>query len=594
MISIVDKINELHSGDKRQLEVILSDKQRIIVEAPAGYGKTATMVSRIAYLYSVGSIPNPKKILALTFSVNAALKIKRDVAEKLPILIQEKNNPINIGEKVSVTNYHGFCKTILSKYGYNLSLLLKRDINSLCAIGEESVAKYDDLRSMNNSDIDYMKYIDMKIKRAVFPDENEISKYNKIVIENLLPKDIITHTAILLMTIELLNKNRTIRSFYQNYYPLLVVDEFQDTNCVAWELLKRIICEKTQILFLGDSLQRIYGFIGAVPGIMETARAELNAEKIILEKNYRFKDNYEMLKLDRNIRLNATYNFEPSISESASLETFWAANQTEEAKKVISKIVDLQEVGENDKVAILFRGRGDNSEIFEKELINSNIDYFYGMFTDDDQEYIDFHRYCQSEFIKKFGKNASIGKKSLTDFSKKVAENYNGTDVKMTESLCVLLDAFVKKMIYDYSDLSGEDKYSLAIDIFENRQLKQAMEYVDARLILSTIHGAKGLEWTYVFLADLERWGLPSYFTCKDCVNKFTTPVKAACPLPSAEAMDMEAMLDELSVLYVAVTRARKQVYVSASAKRATGKEGCLSCMSHLPGIVIVNAEKNA
>lgn len=592
MTNIFDKINKFHGNDKKQLEVIFSKKQRIIVEAPAGYGKTATMVSRIAYLYSVGLIPNPKKILALTFSVNAALKIKRDVAEKLPILIQEKNNPINIGEKVTVTNYHGFCKTILDKYGYNLSPLLKRDINSLCVIGDESVERYDDLKSMNNSDKDYMKYIDAKIKGSVFPDKIEILKYNKIVIDALLPKDIITHTAILLMTIELLDKNRAIELFYQNYYPLLIVDEFQDTNCVAWELLKRIICEKTQILFLGDSLQRIYGFIGAVPEIMEIARIDLNAEKIILEKNYRFKDNYEMLKLDRNIRLNATYDFEPNISENASLETFWAANQTEEAQKVISKIVDLQEAEKNDKVAILFRSRGDNSEIFEKELINSNIDYFYGMFTDDDQEYIDFHRYCQNEFIKKFEKNASIGKKSLTDFSRMVAENYNGTNVKMTESLCVLLDAFIKRMIYDYSDLSGEDKYLLALDVFENKQLKQAMEYVDAQLILSTIHGAKGLEWSYVFLADLERWGLPSYFTCKNCVNKFTLPIKSACPMPSVDTMNMEAMLDELSVLYVAVTRARKQVYVSASAKRVTGKEGCLSCMSHLPGIVIVNAEK--
>ena len=593
MSYIIDKIEELHGGDKKQLEVILSDKKRIIVEAPAGYGKTATMVSRIAYLYSKGSIPNPKKILALTFSVNAALKIKRDVAEKLPILIQEKNNPINIGEKVTVTNYHGFCKTILRKYGYILSPLLKRDINSLCAIGDESVDKYDDLKSMNNSNIVFIKYIDMKIKRAIFPDKDEIEKYNRIIIEDLLPKDKITHTSIILMTIELLDKNPTIRSFYQSYYPLLVVDEFQDTNCVAWELLKRIISDKTQILFLGDSLQRIYGFIGAVPAIMENAREELQAERILLEKNYRFKDNIEMLKLDRNIRLNAMNDFNPIIPESASLETFWATNQYEEAQKVIAEIVKLQGTETNDKVAILFRSRGENSEIFEQELIRNNIDYFYGMFTDDDQEYIDFHRYCQMEFIKKFGGRTSIGRKSLKDFSKIITETYRDKKNKMTESLCVLLDAFVKKIINDYSDLSGEDKYSLALDIFENRQLKQAMEYVDAQIILSTIHGAKGLEWSYVFLPDFERWGLPSYFTCKDCINRYSALTKAACPLPSAEAMNISSMLDELSVLYVAVTRARKQVYVSASAKRANGKDGCLSCMSHLPGIFVVNAERN-
>lgn len=58
---IKEKIREIHSGDDRQLEVIFSDKAKIIVEAPAGYGKTTTMVSRLAYLYSIQAISNPKK-----------------------------------------------------------------------------------------------------------------------------------------------------------------------------------------------------------------------------------------------------------------------------------------------------------------------------------------------------------------------------------------------------------------------------------------------------------------------------------------------------------------------------------------------------
>lgn len=64
------------------------------------------------------------------------------------------------------------------------------------------------------------------------------------------------------------------------------------------------------------------------------------------------------------------------------------------------------------------------------------------------------------------------------------------------------------------------------------------------------------------------------------------------CPFPEKEVMDVDAMVDELSVFYVAVTRARKQVYVSASAKRENGKQGCLSCFTRIPGIRIVNAER--
>ena len=209
-----------------------------------------------------------------------------------------------------------------------------------------------------------------------------------------------------------------------------------------------------------------------------------------------------------------------------------------------------------------------------------------------DKEYIDFHNYCQKEFIKKFGKLNSIGKRSLVSFSKNIRIQYKGSDNQMASSLCELLDAFVKKVLRDYSELSANDKYSLILDAFENRQLKQAMEYVDASIILSTIHGAKGLEWPYVFLADFEKWRMPGSFICKECVNRFSNAVRCTCPFPEKEVMDVDAMVDELSVFYVAVTRARKQVYVSASAKRENGKQGCLSCFARIPGIRIVNAER--
>ena len=591
-MSIEDKISQIHGGDAKQLEVILSDQKRMVVEAPAGYGKTATMVSRIAYLYSKGMIPNPKKVLALTFSVNAALKIKRDVAEKLPELIAEGNNPVNVSEKVTVTNYHGFCKSVLKKYGYLITPLLKRDINLFYAIGDTDIKKYSDLNTIPQDSLSFLLRIDENIKQSIVPAVDEIVTYNQIIIDHLLPRDMITHTAVILMALELFNKKNNVKKFYQNYYPLIVVDEFQDTNCIAWELLKQIIGEKSQVLLLGDPLQRIYGFIGAVPNIMETSKIILSASKVELDKNYRFKDNFEMLKLDKNIRANAYNEFNPTITDPALLDTFWASSQKEEAEKIIKKISDIRDSGDSSKIAILFRGRGENSEVFEQQLEESGVPFFYGMFTDDDKDYVDFHNYCQERFIHGFGTAKSLGKKSLEKFADSVRKHYQGSDSKMTESLLSLLDAFIKKVSSDYGDISADDKYSLIIDTFENRQLKQAMEYVESDLILSTIHGAKGLEWSYVFIVDFERWGLPGYFTCKDCVNKFTNPINCACPLPSNEAMNVDNMLDELSVFYVAITRARKQVYVSASAKRGTGKPGCLSCFSHLAGIKIRNAEE--
>lgn len=69
---IKKKISETHGSDEKQLDIIFSDADRIIVEAPAGCGKTTTLVSKIAYMIATKSFPQNKKVLALTFSVNAA------------------------------------------------------------------------------------------------------------------------------------------------------------------------------------------------------------------------------------------------------------------------------------------------------------------------------------------------------------------------------------------------------------------------------------------------------------------------------------------------------------------------------------------
>jgi DNA helicase-2/ATP-dependent DNA helicase PcrA len=98
-VDIKAKIERIHEGDARQLEVIFSESPRLIVEAPAGYGKTTTMISGLVFV-CFGGIPNPKRILGLTFSVNAALKVKRDVAEKLPVLLGSQNSPVALGEKL--------------------------------------------------------------------------------------------------------------------------------------------------------------------------------------------------------------------------------------------------------------------------------------------------------------------------------------------------------------------------------------------------------------------------------------------------------------------------------------------------------------
>lgn len=594
LADIRDKISTQHEGDERQLEVIFSDSPRIIVEAPAGYGKTTTMISRIAYLFATGRIPNPKRILGLTFSVNAALKVKRDVAEKMPSLLGSTNSPVAIGDKVTITNYHGFCKGILKKYGYLISDSLKKDVNLFRAIGDPDAERQWLLKAvLSGADIQVLKEVDMSIKEARIPSSEVIQAYNQIIIQKLLPYEYITHNAVILFVLDILTKFPEVKKFYQSYYPLIVVDEFQDTNCIAWELLKSIISDQTQLLFLGDPLQRIYGFIDALPNIMSTVVDEYQMAKIFLSKNYRFRNNPEMLKLDKNVRENATAFFAPTVSHEdiANVPAFWGVTQQEEAEKVVSKVKLLME-NRDTRIAILFKSRGQNAEIVEAELSKQEIPYFYGMFKDDDTEYVEFHNKCQSLFIQRFGRTKAINKTALVKFADSVKEAYATSLDKTTRSLLQLLDALVEKISVDYADLVPEDKYLLLMDIFGNRQLKQSMEYVNSQVILSTVHGAKGLEWDHVIVCDVEQWVFT--FACKNCPNKYSKGPACRLPNPIPRAFS-ESLLDDFYVFYVALTRAKKQAYISASKERfnASGtryNSGKICCFALVNGIKLIDA----
>lgn len=113
-----DEIRKIHGNDKEQLDIIFSKEKRIMVEAAAGCGKTKTLVSKLAYLLSTHSIPNNKKVMALTFGVNAAYKIKKEVFEKIPTLINTTDKDLE--KKILVTNFHGLARRILRNYGYIL------------------------------------------------------------------------------------------------------------------------------------------------------------------------------------------------------------------------------------------------------------------------------------------------------------------------------------------------------------------------------------------------------------------------------------------------------------------------------------------
>lgn len=577
-----------HEEDNEQLEFITSQERKVVVQAPAGYGKTRTMISKLAYIIATHQILAPKKILALTFSVNAAYKIKKDVVEQLPSILQEdkKRIGVTINNKISVSNYHGFCRKVLSRYGYLIHEKL-RDINIFTAFDDGTINNIAGL-GLNTLDtivVDCTSYNEkLKEANAEYLREH-FNTYNNHVLEEFIPHEYIPFNAILTLTIKLFHEHSKVLAFYQKLFPIIIVDEFQDTNFFSYTILKKLIVDQTTLYLMGDSLQRIYGFIGAIPNILDDAKEQYNMKMIELKNNYRFKDNPNMLLLDYNVRRNAESLTTPKIESNTQINLMRASSQHEEAMLVLSKCQELLEQSTTDKIAVLFRNGFTNKNTLKilDEFDSNEIDYFFGLFSDEDPRYREFHFACAKSFSELL-KSRRISRKACDKHIRIMTEQYEDEANPLFDSLIELMKLFYSRLYTEYSFLllDDEDKIILIKETFEGFGLKQYIEYVDSRIVISTIHGAKGLEWEYVIMPDVEQYSLPNWYGyCGDCSHK-----NDCQPSPTSLS---HKYLDELSVFYVGFTRAKKEVYFSASSmginSRGDDQSRNLSCFLTLEGI---------
>ncbi len=601
-LSIEDRIKSNHRNDNEQLKIIFEEEKSLLIEAPAGYGKTKTMISKLAYILAKGKLPYPKKILALTFSVNAALNIKRGVSNVLKELLKDELKSIGrLNSKFFISNYHGFCRNILSKYGYLIDKKLSC-INSLDSVDDSKNKKIEEYGiTLETEKVKIIECFNTAIKNVDdgFIEEN-MKKYNDLVIEYFLPNNIIPFNAILTLTLKLFDEFPEILKFYQAYFYYIIVDEFQDTNILSWFLLKKLINDDHKLILMGDPLQRIYGFIGAVPDLLEKSQKEFILKKVKLKNNYRYKENEKLLLLDTNLRKNAENPISPQIKDDVQLVIYSAINQEEEALWVYNKIEELIKEDKESKIAVLVR-QGKNNKNTAKILQtfrNNNLDYFDALFSEEDKEYREFHSICLKKFNKlPKEKNGRVNKKILESLVKELGDIKTCNNIY--GSLYSLLDSFIKGIFSsEFSFLNMQEKIEFIREVLENNSLKQQMEYLDKKVVFTTVHGAKGLEWDYVILPDIEKASFPHWNSiCKTCHNRhFYFKDNNKCKInwkkiPKNDDFEKK-FLEELSVFYVAVTRAKKEVFFSFSKKRINNWEDCqdsyMSCFVNLKKITTI------
>lgn len=597
MNSILQAITDRHIHeneiDKEQLEAVFSSYPHLVIEAPAGYGKTKTMVSKIAFLIATSQIPYPKKILTLTFSINAAFKIRKDVTQELPsILSTTPKLAQSAVQTVFTTNYHGLSRRIIGKFGYVVNEKLSQ-INLLKNVGIETYDddKYTYDKLTRNLDtwgislskkevqtlIDFTQNIKAANETVNRPDtikhlSENFDAYLNVIKTKYLPAGYITFDAILLFTRKIFREYPKIRDFYKKYFPIIIVDEFQDTNILQWSLLQDIVGRnqesKNQLFIFGDRFQKIYDFIGAMDGIIDLAKSRYAMEEIQLRTNHRFKNNQLLLTFDENVRKYAYDPWNPKIEKTINLESAQSAEQDDEVEQIINRIDSILKNDPICTIAVLTRAGKDNHnttkivEKFNKQKENG-FSYFYALYSDEDDEYVNFHQECLTRLyanVPNYLSFQSLCSRVKEDVNKK-------TSSETWASLQILLGTFVEHVNKEYKFLSLEEKIALVAETLQNKSLKQYLMYVtNAQITLSTIHGSKGLEWDHVILPDMERYSFPSYpGLCRVCTFGSNCQLDWSQIKPNSEFARL--FKQELNVFYVGGTRARKSVFFTNSFK---------------------------
>jgi len=575
-MDVEERIRAKHFGDKEQLDFIFSNEDRIIVTAPAGCGKTTAMVSKIARELCMGRILGNRKILAMTFSVNAAIRIKDSVKELLPDIVEDYKTLL---QKIDIANYHNFAMRLLYKYGYVLNSNLI-NLSAFQIVDDITVLNRHWLTAKDEYDFEKFNKAILEIKYDDL--YNNIDSYWNILNKKLINHNIITYNGILVAAIKLLSI-KNVSLFYCNYYQMIIIDEFQDTNLLGYLLVDKLVAGN-KVYFLGDDIQKIYGFLGAIDNVLGKASSKYNAKTITFKNNYRFTNNERMRKMDLLIRHYSENYSMPKIQAYLLLKKLKSDN--EENDFICKGIRKVFCTGNN--IAILVRA-GWQGNAIAKKLEEEGIPFFNALYTETDTEYIKFYEIVNEEYHKNVSGKAV--QRALRNCLSAVREREN--EIYTDKGKKYIFDSLYKLLekLFEMSrtwDGTSQERYNNIDFSLGNKGLKHMMEYLNEKVILTTIHSSKGLEWDYVIIPQMNASAFPSWkYVCKQCHEEYGCEDNydycVSKFIPSMERLFKE----ELNAFYVAMTRAKKDVFITVNTGlnqwRYVKKTNCLI---NLPGLL--------
>ena len=609
-------LNELN---EKQKEIILNSDGAVLVSAGAGSGKTRLLTHKVAYLISEKGVKS-SNVLAITFTNKATNEMKERIS-----------NMVNNSD-VWISTFHSMGAKILRENishlkGYNSNFTIYDSSDKVKVIKAlmKEFGDEDDKTSHIKDKVDY--HISNAKNMGLTPDEYakecsfykdiaEICKYYSAYENFLKENNALDFDDLLMKTYLLLKNSQDVLEYYQNKFHYILVDEFQDTNPIQYKLVKMLSKKHKNLFVVGDEDQSIYGWRGAsIENIQNFIKDFDNVKVYKLEQNYRSTKN--ILNLANTLikhnsqRLDKTLFTDNEEGEAVLCKALY--DEKEEGEFVARTISDLAFSGVNfSDIAILMRINS-VSRIFEEKLLNYNIPFVLsGGFKFFERLEIKSLLAYMSVIVNPLDTNAlsriinfpkrGIGDASfdkiktyahlngvspvmfIKDINKYDCGKINGKIKEFSDLLNNLflsyenddLQDFVENVIKEsnilemYNTSSEEDETrrrninefvnsvkefnhsnpeGTIVDYLQSVTLQASLNEDEGLsgncVTLSTVHSCKGLEFNYVFVVGAE---------------------EGIFPLSRRnEEVDVE---EERRLMYVAVTRARKKLYITRAKSR--------------------------
>lgn len=608
--------NLLSSLNSEQIKPVTDTEGPVLVLAGAGSGKTRVLTSRIAYILEKG-LCAPQGVLAITFTNKAAGEMRERLSDML-------------GDTAGmwICTIHSMCVRILRQFAEEAGL--KSNFSIYSETERANIIK----KSFKELDFDDEKLLkDAKYHIAnakmlgLDPDTygtrfKDIPRMDDIVCvydkydKHLAANNALDFDDLLIRTLRLLRGNDEAREYLSDRFKYILVDEFQDTNAVQYNIIKLLASKHRNLFAVGDDDQSIYGWRGAeIENILRFDKDYPNAKIYKLERNYRSTKN--ILNLANAIIKNNGARHKKTLwteaEEGQKPVYFQAEEEVEEALYAARTITSAVASGEKySSFAVLMRINA-LTRSYEQEFAKYGIPYkvFGGFRFFERREIKDILAYLRL-ISNPFDDEAltriiNVPKRGIGGRTLEAMENYSSQSGLSLYDACLdaqylPLTAGAKAKIEDFANTikdfvvfsQSENVAQLVRDIISRTELRLAYDdgsdegdsklanldefiasvddYVrlnpDASLdeylnqitlssdtdemddgnyvTLATIHSVKGLEFDDVIICGLEDGIMPS----------------------SRSENDPKSLEEERRLMYVAITRARKKLYLTRSKSR--------------------------